>query len=68
MELGEGVLFIDYEDEAATFVERLLAIGVPGEVIADRSRVAYIRPNGDLIGEAATNDFFRSAKRVNAGL
>jgi hypothetical protein len=41
LENGHGFAFIDYEGSAATFVARLKALRVPGDVIADPARVAY---------------------------
>jgi hypothetical protein len=38
---GSAFAFLDYEGTAATFVTRLRALRVPGDVIADQSRVAY---------------------------
>jgi hypothetical protein len=33
VERGSGAMFIDYEDDAPTFVERLRRLGVPGDII-----------------------------------
>jgi AAA domain len=43
---GHCVAYIDFEDDAATAVERLRALGVPGEAIEDR--LIYIRPDERL--------------------
>jgi hypothetical protein len=46
---GEYVLYIDFEDDAETAVERLLALGVDPEVILDR--FVYLRPDESLASE-----------------
>lgn len=53
LERGLGAMFIDYEDEAATFVNRLRQLGVSGDVIRDRSRLAYMHPDEAFQGQAA---------------
>jgi AAA domain len=43
---GDGVVCLDYEGTARTFVERLRVLGVADEVIADPSRVCYANMPG----------------------
>ncbi len=43
---GERVLYLDFEDEPASIVARLVALGVPGDTILDRFR--YVRPDEPL--------------------
>ena len=53
---GEDVLYVDFEDSAASVVSRLLALGARPETIA--SRFAYVRPDEpiDATGRAAIAD------------
>lgn len=44
---GGTAMFIDYEDTPSSAVSRLLALGVPREVL--RERFTYVRPDGPLI-------------------
>jgi KaiC/GvpD/RAD55 family RecA-like ATPase len=46
LRLGGAVLFIDYESSPRVFVERLRALDVPDDVIANVARVAYVTPTG----------------------
>ncbi len=39
---GNGVLYLDFEDDESAFVSRLLALGATREAI--RERCAYVRP------------------------
>lgn len=48
LDAGGRLLVIDYEDEAATFKGRMLALGVLREVLDDPSRVVYVRPDEPL--------------------
>ncbi len=59
LETGGRVLVIDYEDEAATFKSRMLAIGADEATINDPQRVTYIRPEDPLRG--------RDDKHTSAG-
>ena len=52
--LGEVVLYIDFEDDRVTFVERLLALGVSHDAI--REKAAYIRPSAPLGDEDTRKD------------
>jgi hypothetical protein len=52
--LGEVVLYVDFEDTKFTFVERLLDLGVPKDVIRDKA--AYIRPSEPLKGDREKSD------------
>jgi hypothetical protein len=45
---GGNVLFLDYEDTAASNTARLLAIGTPIELISDPTRYRYARPSGAM--------------------
>ncbi|MEX1140985.1 MAG: AAA family ATPase [Thermoleophilaceae bacterium] len=45
---GETVLYIDFEDEAGTLVERSVALGTDPQAI--RERFVYIRPDEPLAG------------------
>lgn len=47
---GEVVTYLDLEDGPAGFADRLLALGVPADVIRDRFR--YVRPEGRLTDAA----------------
>lgn len=44
---GRPVLFIDYEDDAASVGARLVALGVPEDAIA--AHLVYVRPNEALV-------------------
>lgn len=48
---GGSALYLDYEDRPATIVGRLLALGVPREVVGARDRFRYIDPTGG-VGDA----------------
>jgi hypothetical protein len=54
LHLGEVVLYIDFEDDKITFVERLLALGVSEDVIRDKA--AYIRPTEPLEDQKTRRD------------
>jgi len=41
---ADAVLYVDFEDNAADVAARLIALGVPGEVVDDPARFAYVRP------------------------
>lgn len=43
---GGAAMYLDYEDRPATIVGRLLALGVPREVIGARDRFRYVDPTG----------------------
>ena len=43
---GDRVLYVDFEDSAASIVSRLVALGVPVDAI--RERFAYVRPDEPL--------------------
>ena len=53
-DLGEVVLYIDFEDDKITFVERLLALGVSEDAIRDKA--AYIRPTEPLEEQKTRRD------------
>lgn len=57
LNLGEGVLYIDFEDDKITFVERLLALGVAKDAI--REKAAYIRPSAPLGDEHTKRDLYQ---------
>jgi len=40
------VLYVDFEDEAGAIIPRMLQLGAEPGVLGDRSRFAYVRPNG----------------------
>jgi hypothetical protein len=42
---GNNVIYIDMENGPLGLVSRLLNLGVPADVIGDKSRFAYVRPN-----------------------
>lgn len=42
---GNNVIYIDMENGPLGLVSRLLDLGVPADVISDKSRFAYVRPN-----------------------
>ena len=48
IETGGRVLVLDYEDEAATFKGRMLALGVAETAINNPAQVTYIRPEEPL--------------------
>lgn len=48
LDAGGRVLVLDYEDEAATFKSRMLALGVDEAVLDDDLRVVYVRPDEPL--------------------
>jgi hypothetical protein len=55
----ERVLYIDHEDDARSIGERLVALGVPNEVISDTARFRYVNPtepltdnHGEIYGSA----------------
>ena len=45
LEAGGRVLYFDFEDEATSFLERMVALGVDRDLINDRDRVRYVRPD-----------------------
>lgn len=45
---GRNAVWIDWEDNAATFIARAHAIGIPLDTIIDPTRVRYLRPVGPL--------------------
>lgn len=49
LEAGERVVYVDFEDEASTAVERLIALGADPEAIAER--FCYLRPDEPLQSE-----------------
>jgi hypothetical protein len=61
LSFGEVILYVDFEDIKFTFVERLVDLGVPKDVI--RNRAAYIRPDQPL-GDEATKADLRSIKEA----
>jgi AAA domain len=51
---GGSVLFVDYESSPAVFVERLRALEVDDDIIANPERVGYVNPDVGLgVGELA---------------
>jgi len=42
---GNNVIYIDMENGPLGLISRLLSLGVPADVIGDKSRFAYVRPN-----------------------
>lgn len=42
---GNNVIYIDMENGPQGLISRLLSLGVPADVIADKSRFAYVRPD-----------------------
>ncbi|WP_051698786.1 AAA family ATPase [Streptomyces albus] len=53
LSLGNAVVYLDFEDEEGGIVARLLALGIPADVIAERFH--YFRPDGPMgdVGRAA---------------
>lgn len=41
----EPCVIIDFEDDASTFVHRLLLLGVPADILRDRALFAYVSPD-----------------------
>ena len=54
LQAGEGVVYIDFEDDAETAVERLRALGAEPDAILDWFR--YLRPDQPLTGELSRAD------------
>src|SRR5262249_24947852 len=48
LQSGAGIVCLDFEGTARTFVERLRAFGVPDDVIVDPSRVCYANMPGRI--------------------
>ena len=57
LNLGGRVVYLDFEDRAASIVERLLALGVNRSVLNDPLRFGYVRPDEPLtIGDESWAD------------
>lgn len=54
MRTGNGTVYLDFEDDAAGVVGRLLAMNVPPDIIRDR--FAYIRPESPLMVAGSRED------------
>ncbi len=67
LEHGRGIMYVDYEDTAVTFIERMRQIGLRDSLIRDRNRVAYIRPDDPWTPEAQ-EDLAVAGMRVNPAL
>ena len=63
---GGVVAFADFEDTEDTVVARLKALGVPGDILADRSRFRYIRPDLPLFARNRAGHLLPNGRAMEA--
>lgn len=64
---GHNCAYIDFEDHPATIKARLIALGVPEEVVNDPARFAYIRPDEPL-GDDQTADLMATVDTLQPAI
>ena len=63
---GGGVLYIDFEDNAETFVERMRVLGVTDDTML--AHLCYIRPDEPLLGAVQHEDLVAAGMSVDPAL
>lgn len=48
LQQGHNIMWLDWEDNAETFLARLTGVGIPPDIATDPTRVRYLRPVGPL--------------------
>ena len=54
---GKRVCYLDYEDSAESIGQRLLALGVPSDILVDPQRFMYVHPERSLADESERQAF-----------